>query len=124
MRQKIIMRRHETATWAGRALLMAVTASHHRRTGTAGNDIFHLGAPLIYGAPQNPGRTCIGFCNTKPACLALSCDFTLSDTPHVLGCVADPQGSRRHPDGNKSAGHFLIISFSDHLSAWPTVRKH
>ncbi|MBI2733628.1 MAG: hypothetical protein HYX44_10110 [Aquabacterium sp.] len=120
---EIIMRRHETATWAGRALLMAVTASHHQRNGTAGNDIFHFGAPLIYGAPTNPCKACIGFCDAKPACIALSCDFTLSDTPHVLGCVADPQASRRHPDGNKSAGQCLIISFPDYLSAWLTVRK-
>ncbi|HEX5356750.1 MAG TPA: hypothetical protein VFW93_11070 [Aquabacterium sp.] len=90
------MRRHETATWAGRALDMGVLASPCRHFGTSGNDFLQLSARRICAQLPYPCKAIAFPDQGKPVCAAvtaLSCEFTLSDTPHVMGCVADPQAS-------------------------------
>ena len=120
------MHRHETATWAGRALDMAVSALPRRRFSTAGHDFLHLGERRIFVRSPCPRKAVAHSSQgklTRAAVPALSGEFALSDTPHVMGCVADPQAPHCQPRRQQISGpSFDYQIFGPFISMAPNAQ--
>ena len=94
---------------------MAVSALPRRRFSIAGYDFLHLGGRRIF--VRSPClRKAVAYSSqgklTRAAVPALSGEFALSDTPHVMGCVANPQALRCQPLGLRLSGAFLDYQIS------------